>query len=146
MKFLKSLLATFAIASFLVMPHFASAQNLIANGLETARQGTGLANPCSGQPSVSTCISVIIGNIIGIVLGFVEVILFLLFIYAGFLWMTAGGDTKQVDTAKSMLKNAVAGLIIIGLSYLLTSFIITQFSQSIGNASGAGAGATTTTP
>ncbi|MFH0814960.1 MAG: pilin [Candidatus Falkowbacteria bacterium] len=69
-----------------------------------------------------------IGKIIGVVLGLLGVILIVLIIYAGFLWMTAGGEQKQVDKAKDYIKNAVMGLVIILLAYAITDFVIDKLT------------------
>ena len=53
-------------------------------------------------------------------LGFVFLLLAL---YAGFLWMTAGGDEGNIEKAKSILTAATIGLAIILLSYALTLFV-----------------------
>ena len=71
-----------------------------------------------------------VGKIIRGALSLLFVILVVLIIYAGFLWMTAGGETKQVDKAKDYIKNAVMGLIIIVLAYVITDFIITKISEA----------------
>lgn len=74
----------------------------------------------------------IIGNLISTVLGLIGIILLVLFIYAGFLWMTAGGDKDQVEKAKSIFKNAVIGLVIIVFSYFISGFIIDKLSSVSG--------------
>lgn len=66
-----------------------------------------------------------IGNIINVFLSFLGVIALVIVIYAGFLWMTAGGNEDHVDKAKTYMKNAVIGLIIISLAYALTAFFVT---------------------
>lgn len=124
-----SLLAT----ALIVMPVVASAQITPGStGLDAAARGSGLATDCTG----TACLTQVIGGAIGIVLGFLGIVLLCLFIYAGFLWMTSGGDTDQVKRAKSMLVNAVAGLAIIAASYAITSFVVSE----IGRISGGGAG------
>lgn len=67
-----------------------------------------------------------IGNIISGALGLLGVIFFILLIYAGALWMTAGGDTAKVDKAKKILTSAVVGLVIVMAAYAITSFIVTS--------------------
>lgn len=67
-----------------------------------------------------------IGYYLSVVLNLLGVVLLAIFIYAGFLWMTAQGDPKQVDKAKTMMRNAIIGLIIIFFSRLLADFIIAQ--------------------
>lgn len=66
----------------------------------------------------------IIGQLIKIGLSVLGVILLVLVIYAGFLWMTAGGETAKVEKAKSFMLNAVIGLVIILAAYAVTEFVI----------------------
>jgi membrane-anchored glycerophosphoryl diester phosphodiesterase (GDPDase) len=65
-----------------------------------------------------------ISNFIAIILGLVGVIFLALIIYGGFLWMTASGNDKQVETAKNIISRAAIGLVIIILAYAITFFII----------------------
>jgi len=71
-------------------------------------------------------IRVIVSNIIYVALGILGVILLVIIVYAGFLWMTAGGNEERVDQAKKWIKNAVIGLAIILSSYAITYFVITR--------------------
>ena len=48
------------------------------------------------------------------------VLFFLLALYGGFLWMTARGDTEQVQKGKDILINAITGLVIVMLAYAIT--------------------------
>ncbi|MFH1745205.1 MAG: hypothetical protein ABH881_03505 [bacterium] len=49
-----------------------------------------------------------------------------LIIYAGFLWMTAGGNEDQLKKAKGIIQKAVIGFLIIACSYAITSFVFKQ--------------------
>jgi hypothetical protein len=71
-----------------------------------------------------------VGKLIGVVLSFVGVIFFILVIYGGFLWMTARGDSGQVEKAKDLLYAAAIGLIIVLSAYAITAFIGTQITAS----------------
>lgn len=73
---------------------------------------------------------VVVGNIIRVALSLLGIIVLCLIVYAGFIWMTAGGDSKKVDTAKSILKNAVIGAIILFLAYSISAFIIKAVSTA----------------
>lgn len=66
----------------------------------------------------------IVGDVIGLLLGLLGVIFLVLTIYAGFLWMTAAGDSKKVDQAKSILTTSVIGLAIILAAYAITEFVL----------------------
>jgi hypothetical protein len=65
-----------------------------------------------------------IGRLIKIVLGFLGIILIVIVIYAGFLWMTAGGEPDGVKKAREWLTNAIIGLAIILSAYAITDFVI----------------------
>ncbi len=85
----------------------------------------------------------ILGTLINVFLGLLGVVFLLLVLYAGFLWMTAGGDDKQVDKAKKMLINATVGLVITLSAYAITTFIVNWISQGTGlggNGSGTNGG------
>ncbi len=70
-----------------------------------------------------------VGQVIGFVLSFVGVLFLILMIYAGLTWMTAGGNKEQVGKAKSLMVNAVLGLIIVMGAYALTAFIGGQLTN-----------------
>ncbi len=70
--------------------------------------------------------AVIIGNIVGYALGLLGIVFVVLTIYAGYLWMTAQGNEEQITKAKKMITNAVIGIIIISLAYVITSFVMTN--------------------
>jgi hypothetical protein len=80
----------------------------------------------AGISGGTTDLYTIVGRVVNVVLGFLGIVLLFYFIYGGFRWMTAGGDEKQVDEAKRMIRNAVIGLVIIMASYALSSFVLNQ--------------------
>lgn len=73
----------------------------------------------------------IIGRLINIFLGFLGVILLVLLLYAGFLWMTAGGNPEQVEKAKLYIRNAIIGLVIIASAFAITRFVLGLFEGAI---------------
>jgi Na+-transporting methylmalonyl-CoA/oxaloacetate decarboxylase gamma subunit len=139
MKFLRSLAFAMTAVSMLVgfsAPLTASAQNTVQG-----QQNVGSApNPLTGaatnynrtiQQRAGFGTSVrslpeIIGNIVNIVLSFLGVLLLVYLIYAGFLWMTSGGDSKKADSAMSYIQNAIIGLIIILASFAISNFVISN--------------------
>ncbi len=74
----------------------------------------------------------IIGRIINVALGFVGIILLGLLLYAGYLWMTSGGDSAKIEQAKSYIRNAIIGLIIIASSFAIVNFILAQLAGVTG--------------
>ena len=70
-------------------------------------------------------------KIINWALGFLALVAIILVIYAGYLWMTAGGNTKQVDKAKKILINALIGLVIIVLSFAIVTYVFKVLQNRI---------------
>lgn len=80
-------------------------------------RGAGFSDPV--DPRVTAML------LIRSILRFIAVIVFCYMLYAGFRWMTAGGNDEQISEAKRTIRNCVIGLIIIMSSYSLTYFAIT---------------------
>ncbi|MBU0625044.1 hypothetical protein KKF05_01735 [Patescibacteria group bacterium] len=77
-------------------------------------------------------VPIIIGSIINAALGLLGVILVVLLIYGGFLWMTAGGNTENVDKAKKLITNAIIGIIIVLAAYSISYFVLQRILTATG--------------
>jgi hypothetical protein len=120
-KFAKNLLSLFIIIAGIFVFRFAFAQNF---GTEAVNSGLGGALS-SDDPRT------IIGRIINVGLGFLGVIALGLIIYAGFLWMTSGGEEDKISKAKKLLTSAVIGLAIVLASWAIATFVINKLSGAI---------------
>jgi hypothetical protein len=78
----------------------------------------------------------IVGRIIQIVLGFLGVIAIGLIMYAGFLWTTSEGEEEKLDRAKTILRNAVIGLVIILSAWAIATFVLAKLMEATGTGSG----------
>lgn len=121
MKYLSTAVRAGTAVGIAALPQVALAQsnnpfNQAANLAANVGQSAGL-----GQPKPLTQI---VGQIINVVLGFLGIVLLGYLLYAGFMWMTAGGDSGQVDKAKGMIKNAIIGLIIIVAAFAISTFVL----------------------
>ena len=67
-------------------------------------------------------------DIIEFVLLLGGIIAFLFALYGGFLYLTAGGDAARAGTGRTVIVNAVIGIIVIFLSYAIIRFFV-NFSQ-----------------
>ncbi len=111
----------------LSQPSLVLAQSPGDFGLKTTAQTAGL--------SISSTNPIkIVGNIINYLLGFLGVIFLGLIIYAGFLWMTASGNSEQVQKAKELIGNAVVGLIIILAAFAISTFVFSNLKIATGGA------------
>ena len=75
-------------------------------------------------------LSNIVGHSIKVVLGLVGIIALILFVAAGFIWMTAQGNPQKIQTAQKIMLWAGIGLFIILSSYALLNFIINRVQTS----------------
>jgi hypothetical protein len=76
----------------------------------------------------------LIANIISIVLGFLAVIFLGLTVFAGFQYMTSGGNTEKTSKAIALLQNAIIGLVIVFMAWALTRFTIVMLNRATKNA------------
>ncbi len=91
------------------------------------------AQPDLGLEPVSTAIGLpatdirlVVGKIIRTALGLLGIVALVLILYAGFVWMTAGGEEEKISQAKKIMVNAAIGLAIILSSYAIASFVISK--------------------
>jgi len=126
-----------AVFSFVFLLGLSAFAPVYAQGPDPAGlQAVGTAAGIGGSSDLFT----IIGRIINVALGFVGILLLGLLLYAGYLWMTSGGDAAKVEQAKLYIRNAIIGLIIIVSSFAITSFILAQLAGVTGFGSGSGTG------
>lgn len=128
-------LARIGISALLLAPSMALAagnsailntgNNPFNNAAGGADQTAGAAHINNGQGDLTT----IIGRIINILLSFLGIVFLVLVLYAGFLWMTAQGDSKKVDQAKGMITQAIVGLIIIMAAYAISNYVLSALAN-----------------
>ncbi|MFA5935876.1 MAG: Ig-like domain-containing protein [Patescibacteria group bacterium] len=119
----------FTALLFLFVSLFAGAV-LFSSHPALAQVDTGLAEVGQTVNLSSTDPRVIATNIINVALGLVAIILVTLLIYAGFVWMTAGGDDAKVAQAKKIILSAVIGLLIILSAWAIARFVIERLLQA----------------
>lgn len=98
-------------ALLLFFPAFAHAQTPPANNCMV-----------DGVPTLK-CLENITENVLNIATGFVVLVLFVMFVYGSFLFLTAYGNAKQVQQAQSVFKWAVVGTVIFMASYLILNIV-----------------------
>jgi len=68
----------------------------------------------------------VVSRIVSSALGLLGIIFLVYTIYAGFLWMTAGGEEKKIEEAQAHIKNGSIGLGIILVAYSI-SLMVTEY-------------------
>lgn len=118
--------------SLLVPSHVPLLAQLQNDNFEALGANSGLA---------TESLPIVIARIIRAVLAVLGVLLVCLIVYAGYLYMVAGGDPAKTKKAKTIITNAIIGIILIFSSYSLASYVLNRLLA----ASGLGGGVTTTT-
>ncbi|PIR76537.1 MAG: hypothetical protein COU32_01585 [Candidatus Magasanikbacteria bacterium CG10_big_fil_rev_8_21_14_0_10_42_10] len=108
-----------SLAFFLGVVSNAYAIDLGGNYIKNAATKAGYA-----ENTTDTTFAETLGVVVQTALSFVGIIFLSLMVYAGFLWMTARGETDQVDKAKKIIIQSMIGLIITVGAYSITAFIV----------------------
>jgi len=73
----------------------------------------------------------LVQRIVFIFFGVLGLIAVVLIIYAGFLWLTAGGEESKAKQGTTLMFQAIVGLIIILAAYTLAYFILYMLTTAI---------------
>ena len=81
---------------------------------------TDLAEPGAESGAV---LGGIISTIVSTAIVFAALAVLIYFIWAGFNWLTAGGDKGKVEDARNRLTNAIIGMAIVASAYSLYTIV-----------------------
>lgn len=71
-------------------------------------------------------------TIINIILGFLALMAVILILYAGFSYMTSGGDSEKVKKAKGIILTSIIGLAIILSGYAIANYVFVALNEASG--------------
>lgn len=117
---LKEVFIQFAMLALIITPQISLAA---LDGLKETADATGHTTINS---KIGGDLKGIIANVIKVVLGLMGVLFLILMVYGGFLWMTAEGNDQRVEEAQKIIKNAVFGIAVVLMAYLITYFVISR--------------------
>lgn len=100
---------------------------MLSGGLDTAAKQSGLYK----EGDAEDVLAQEIGKYIRLSMGFLGVVFLIIIIYGGITWLTAGGNTKNVDNAKKILIHAAIGLVVTMLAYQVTYFVISRIGETV---------------
>ena len=129
---MKNISKKVVISSFFILILIISALPVLAQVEELQNFGKAAYGETQAQYAEEHGPLVIAGKIINIALGAVGTIMVILFIYSGFLWMTAAGNEEKITKAKRILSNAIIGIVIVIMAYAISYFVINQLLKASG--------------
>lgn len=127
-------LLTFALMTALALGSlgfFVHTARAVGADLETSiRQRLDFVGGETGAQLQSTDIRLAIAKVIRYILGFVGVIFLGMLVYGGFTWMFSGGNEIVAGKAINIIQSAVIGLLIVLLSFAISTFVISRLQAS----------------
>jgi hypothetical protein len=136
-KIRKSLATVVATLAFAILPvavatpAVVSAQTNIQDSLgcgSNLQVGEGCDSSVeTGSQGINDIITTII-NVFSIIVGVVSVIMI---IYGGFKYITSGGDSGNVSSAKNTIIYAVIGLVVVALAQFIVQFVLDKVTSNI---------------
>jgi uncharacterized membrane protein len=124
------LLTLFLMLSILLAPLYIVAHTSAAVDIEKyTRCGSNVAEDCDKKESVDVSggkktINDTIANIINIFSWIVGTVAVIMIIYGGFRYVTAGGDSGNISSAKNTILYAIVGLVIVAISQAIVWFVL----------------------
>jgi len=126
---LKKIAYLVATLSLIFAPMLAVGYSYAATSKDAVCGGIGLttdANNGCAEDSSSPSVNNVIHAVISIMSYLVGVLSVILVIVSGFKYMTAGGDSGKVKSAKDTLVYALIGVVIAAMAQILVRFVITS--------------------
>lgn len=136
-KSIKTFVATVLAASALLFPmlapvtvHAADLTNSLCNGIELngSSSGTGTCSNGANQDNSLNRIITLVINTFSVIVGFIAIVMM---IYGGFKYITSGGDSGKVTSAKNTILYALIGIVIVALAQLLVRFVFAKATNAI---------------
>lgn len=124
---LLSLAAITLFAAPMVAPVYVSA--LDCNGIQDCvGQGTDETDPNGGNSvDAETKVSEITKQVINIFSWLVGIVSVIMVIVGGFQYVTSGGDSGKVTSAKNTIMYALIGIVIVALAQVMVKFVLGKF-------------------
>lgn len=84
-------------------------------------------DPClkSGDVVTIQCLEPLFRNVVQGIAALVGIALFIMILNSGFRYLTSAGDPKKLEAARGSLTNAVIGVVLIAIGYLILKTIKT---------------------
>ncbi len=81
---------------------------------------------CSTNPKDSSSLPSVIRAVVNILSYLVGVVSVIMVMIAGFKYVTAGGDSNKVSSAKNTLIYAIVGIVIVAASQTIVKFVLSK--------------------
>ena len=130
MKRIKYLLSSLLIGAVLFAPAGAMAataniEDSLCSGANLTTDARNCANDTAGQ-TINDIIATVI-NIFSFVVGVIAVIMIII---GGIKYITSGGDSNNISSAKTTIIYAIIGLVVVALAQIIVRFVLTRVNSA----------------
>ena len=81
---------------------------------------------CPGAAAAEKNINTLIANIVNVLSIIVGIVAVIMIILGGFKYITSGGDSGSISSAKTTIIYAIVGLVIVTLAQVIVRFVLTK--------------------
>jgi hypothetical protein len=145
-KKLKALLTSLSVVGLTLAPALApvavyaqgttpNPQGSLCGGAETLQFGE--EGDCADTGGAEETVNELVGTVINIFSIVVGIIAVIMIIYGGFKYITSGGDSGNIGSAKNTILFAIVGLIIVAMAQIIVRFVLSRATNSGAAAGGA---------
>jgi hypothetical protein len=114
------MLATVSVSAAVSQSELNDAACSGTSGDLSGNSGFGTGN-CNRNQSDFNKYATLIVNLLSVVIGFVAVVMI---IFGGFRYITSGGSSEKVSSAKNTIIYALIGLVIVALAQIIVQFVL----------------------
>lgn len=130
MKRIKYLLSSLLLGAVLLAPAGAMAataniENSLCSGANLTTDERNCADDTAGQ-TINDIIATVI-NIFSFVVGVIAVIMIII---GGIKYITSGGDSNNISSAKTTIIYAIIGLVVVALAQIIVRFVLTRVNSA----------------
>lgn len=115
----------------LAVPALASAstsfQNTVCGGANNLQVGG--SESCATTSNGTTKINSIIKTVINIFSAIVGIVAVIMIVFGGLKYITSGGDSNNISSAKSTIIYAIIGLIVVALAQFIVQFVLNKVTS-----------------
>jgi hypothetical protein len=138
MKYIKLLIASLGVTALFAVPVFstygiaaaADPPNITGGLCAGANLEAGTTGNCENTSTAEESVNKIVTTIINIFSWIVGVVCVIMIIYGGFRYVTAGGDSGNVSTAKNTILYAIVGLVIVAMAQIIVKFVLAKVTNT----------------
>ncbi|QQS20209.1 TrbC/VirB2 family protein [Candidatus Saccharibacteria bacterium] len=114
-----------------LFPRAAHAQAALSPNQQAVCEAIGSGAGCDQDAGGGTKIDSVVSTVITIFTAVIGIVAVIMIIVAGFKYITSGGDSSKLTSAKNTLVYALIGLVIVALAQGIVKFVLNRATRTV---------------